>query len=243
MKLQNGSSNLKQKNKYKNMKPSKFFHALFPFIIITIPWLYVAIIWNDLPATIPTHFGISGAPDNYGQKNEIVIAPAILTGVGILMYFLLNNLYRIDPKKKYAPNTSALLSKLAVVVIILMCAVSLFVCYWTLKGKVVGMPIFFCGMSLFIAYIGNLMHSIKPNYFAGFRLLWTLENEENWRKTHQLASKIWFCGGIILAIISLLHSLQIVIIVFMSSILVMSIIPAFYSYKLYKQTSKSNHLN
>ena len=170
------------------------------------------------------------------------MSPAILGTVGILMYFVLRNVHKIDPKKKYTATTSAVLSKLSVATIILLCAVSLFISYWTVKGKVEGLPVLFCGLSLFMAYIGNMMHSIKPNYFAGFRVPWALENEENWRKTHQLASKIWFAGGIILAIVSLLLNFITLLIVFVASIFIMTIIPVIYSYNLYRQSTKMvNH--
>ena len=220
------------------MKQSKLFHLLFPFIMMAIPWVYLAFIWNDLPAIIPTHFGIDGTPDRFGTRNDILLAPAIFSVVGILMYFMMRNIHKIDPKKKYSATTSAIISKIAVVMIILLCAVSLFICYWTLKGKVEGMPVFFCGISLFFAYIGNLMHSIKPNYFVGFRIPWALENEENWRKTHQLASKIWFIGGLALAVVSLLLSLKLLIIVFLSGVLLMVLIPAIYSYNLYRRSNQ-----
>ena len=220
------------------MKQSKLFHSLLPFIIMAIPWVYLAFIWSELPTIVPTHFGISGKPDALGPKNEIFLAPGILTISGIFVYFLLRNIHRIDPKKKYSDTTSATLSKLAVVVIILMCAVMLFIFYWTLHGNVNGMPFFFSIICLFIAYIGNLMHSIKPNYFAGFRLPWTLENEDNWRMTHQLVSKLWFTGGIILAILSLLLDFKIMIIVFISAMVIMVIVPVVYSYRLYKQSLK-----
>lgn len=219
------------------MKQSKLFHLLFPFIMMAIPWVYLAFIWNDLPAIIPTHFGIEGTPDRFGTRNDILLAPAIFSVVGILMYFMMRNIHKIDPKKKYSATTSAIISKIAVVMIILLCAVSLFICYWTLKGKVEGMPVFFCGISLFFAYIGNLMHSVKPNYFVGFRIPWALENEENWRKTHQLASKIWFIGGLALAVISLLLSLKLLIIVFLGGVLLMVLIPSIYSYNLYRRSN------
>ncbi len=225
------------------MKQSKLFHVLFPFIMMAIPWIYLAFIWDDLPQTIATHFGINGIPDKFGPKNEVLLIPGILSGVGILVYFIMRNIYKIDPKKKYSATTSSVLSKIAVVVIILLCATSLFILYWTLKGKVEGLPVFFCGISLFLAYIGNLMHSIKPNYFAGFRIPWTLENEENWRKTHQLASKIWFIGGMLLAVISLLLNLKALFIVFISSIFIMTIIPVVYSYNLFRQSTKSANPN
>jgi uncharacterized membrane protein len=220
------------------MKQSKLFHLVFPFIMMAIPWIYLAIIWKELPATIPTHFGLSGEPDKFGTRNEILLAPAIFTPVAILMYFMLRNIHRIDPKRKYTAETSSIMSKIAVVMIIFLAATALFVTYWTLKGKVEGLPILLSGIGLFLAYMGNLMHSIKPNYFAGFRVPWALENEDNWRLTHQLASKIWFVGGLVLAVVALVVPLKVMIFVFIGTILVMTIIPVMYSYNIYRKMKK-----
>jgi uncharacterized membrane protein len=220
------------------MKQSKLFHVLFPFIIMCIPWIYLAVIWNDLPAIVPTHFNINGVADEFSPKNKIVIGPAVLTVMGICIYFILHNIHKIDPRKKYSETTAGILAKIAVMMIILLCGVTLFILYWSVKGKVQGLNIFLCGISLFMAYIGNLLHSVKPNYFAGFRLPWTLENEDNWRKTHQLASKVWFIGGIALAILSLILNYRITIIVFFVVIMLMTFTPIIYSYKLYKKSLK-----
>ncbi len=217
------------------MKQSKLFHVLFPFIIMSIPWIYLAIVWNDLPAIVPTHFNINGVADKFSPKKEIVIGPAVLTAMGIGIYFILRNIYKIDPRKKYSETTAGILAKLSVMMIILLCGITLFILYWSVKGKVEGLNIFFCAISLFFAYIGNLLHSVKPNYFAGFRLPWTLENEDNWRKTHQLASKVWFFGGIILAVLSLVLSYKITIILFFAVVMIMTFTPIIYSYRLYKK--------
>ena len=220
------------------MKQSKLFHLLLPFIVMAIPWIYLAIIWNDLPPIVPTHFGLNGRPDDFASKPHIILAPAIITIVGIGSYFLLRNIYRLDPKRKYSETTSGVLSKIAVATLILLCAVCIFIMYSSLHGKIEGLNLLFCGVSLFMAFIGNLMHSIKPNYFAGFRLPWALENEENWRKTHQLASKIWFICGIAMAIISLIISDNVLPFVFFGGILLMTLIPTIYSYKLYRRAMK-----
>ncbi len=222
------------------MKQSKLFHLLFPFIVMAIPWIYLAIVWNELPAIVPTHFSLGGKPDAFGPKDQIILMPAILSLVAIGIYFLLRNIHRIDPKKKYAATTSGVFSKLAIMIVLLLCAVLLFIIYWSLHGKVQGLNLFFCCISLFLAYIGNLLHSIKPNYFAGFRVPWALENEDNWRKTHQLASKIWFAGGIIMAITSLIVSDRALIFIFIPGILIMTIVPVVYSYNLFRHSLRSN---
>jgi len=220
------------------MKQSKLFIILFPFIVMAIPWIYLAIIWNELPAIIPTHFGMSGKPDDFASKPHIFFIPGLFSLMGIGIYFLLRNIYRLDPKRKYSQTTSGVLSKISMVLVILLCGLCLFLLYWTRYGKVEGLNILFCGISLFLAYVGNLMHSIKPNYFAGFRLPWALENEDNWRKTHQLASKVWFIGGIIMAIFSLIVTIKVLIFIFITAMLVMTLVPTIYSYKLYKRSLK-----
>lgn len=221
------------------MKRSKLFYVIFPFFMMAVPWIYLAFIWDDLPQIIPTHFGINGAPDNFGQKNEILIIPSVFSVLGILMYLIMRNIHKIDPKKKYKATTAAVLSKLAVITIVFLCVVSLFVFRWTLKGHVEGLQVLLCAMGLFFSYIGNLMYSIKPNYLAGFRVPWVLENEENWRKTHQLASKIWFTGGIVLAITALILKLKMLMIVFMAAVFIMTLIPVLYSYNVYRKSSGS----
>ena len=220
------------------MKKHSILYYLYPFLVVCIPWIYLAVIWNELPATIPTHFGLSGQPDHYGPKSDIFTGPAIISVMSILLYFLLMNIYRLDPKK-YSAATAAVLQKIAHIMPLFFSLLGLLVLYWTVKKKTDGMNLLMTAVGLLLAYVGNLMHSIKPNYFAGFRLPWTLENEENWRKTHQLASKIWFAGGIFLALISLLLPILALMIVFFCCIFVMVLIPAVYSYRLYRDSKKS----
>jgi uncharacterized membrane protein len=220
------------------MNRFKLLQLVFPFIMMAIPFAYLAYIWGDLPQKIPTHFNIDGLPDKFGNKPEILVLLIILAAVSMGVYFLLQNIHRVDPKKKYADTTLSVMVKLSVLIVLLMTFVSLIILYFTLQGKITAMPLMFCGISLFLAFMGNLMHSIKPNYFAGIRVPWTLENEDNWRQTHQLASKIWFAGGIVLAVLSLLLNQKILTAVFITGVLVMAAVPVVYSYLLYKKSVK-----
>ena len=99
---------------------------------------------------------------------------------------------------------------------------------------------FVSGTGLLFAVIGNYLPNLKPNYFAGLRLPWTLENADNWRKTHALAGKLWFAGGLFLAAICLFLPTVIAIITFFVVMTVITIIPCVYSYRLYK-AQKQNH--
>ena len=76
---------------------------------------------------------------------------------------------------------------------------------------------------------------VELEYFAGIRLPWTLENEINWKRTHQLSGKIWFVGGILITVttvfIPFIYAFKIVFI----TIMIMVLIPAIYSYRLFKK--------
>ena len=92
--------------------------------------------------------------------------------------------------------------------------------------------------SLF-AVIGNFMNNIKPNYFVGIRLPWTLENEDNWRKTHQLGGKVWVIGGLLIAVMGILLSPVWMSKIMLAIIVIMVFVPAIYSYRHYQQSKMS----
>ena len=76
------------------------------------------------------------------------------------------------------------------------------------------------------------MKNVKPNYFFGIRTPWTLANDEVWRKTHLLSSKIWVWGNLILATIILIIPNNYSSTVFISGIILLAAIPVYYSYKI-----------
>jgi uncharacterized membrane protein len=220
-----------QNKKWFKMKKS--LHLVVAFAVLA-PAIYLYTIYGKLPETIPTHFGLDGNADDWGPKKELWLLTAILSVVSVLSYLLVANGYKIDPKKKAAENKDRL-QKIAVAVVLFMAAVQVWIIHITWKGAAGNeMRFIFVGGGILFAIIGNYMANIKPNYFAGIRLPWTLENEDNWRKTHHYASRIWFIGGLLIAICSLLLPLTPSIVVLVCTTIAMAIIPAVYSYRLYK---------
>lgn len=221
------------------MRKHTLLRWMFILIINVIPWLYLLSVWNSLPDKIPVHFGIDGTPDQYGQRNQIFFIPATCTVVSVLVYLLLTNIYKLDPKR-WAAKQPAIFLKIAMVVVVFISCISIIVLNWTVSQHTIGLNLVLVMMGLLFAYMGNVMHSIKPNYFAGFRLPWTLESEENWRATHLLGSKIWFAGGILIAVLALLIKPFVMFFIMMGLVLIMVIIPTVYSYRYYKKHKSIN---
>ena len=212
---------------------NKYFKILI-WPIAIIPAIYLLIIWKSLPEKIALHFDWQGHPERYGNKTELLLMVSILGLISIGLFFLLSNIYRIDPKK-YAAENKDRLQRMAFVISIFMSAMSCFIIYSSVKaGFELGIRYVFAGVGLLFSFIGNYMHTIKPNYFAGFRVPWTLNNEDNWRKTHLLGGKLWFAGGLVIAVVCLLLPNTISIIAFFTITMTLVIIPLVYSYHLYK---------
>jgi uncharacterized membrane protein len=203
------------------------------------PIIYLAVVWNRVPEKVPLHYNLSGDPDRYGNKTEFLILFAILLVVNIGLYFLLVNMNRVDPKKKYREENLPRLRKLAFAVCIFISAITCFIIYTTIgSSPKFNSKIIVVAVGLLFTVIGNYMYNIKPNYFAGIRLPWTLENENNWKQTHLLGGKLWFAGGLLIALMAILLPENIVLIAIFVIIAILTVIPAVYSYRLYKKGPK-----
>lgn len=209
------------------------------WLIFIVPAAYLAFIWNELPEKVPMHYNLKGEIDRYGNKSELFIMIAVLFVINIGVYFLLSNINRIDPKKKYREENLPRMRSLAFAISIFFSAIACFILYSCVHAGIKFNPKFIVvGIGLLFTVIGNYFYTIKPNYFAGLRTPWALENEENWRLTHKLGGKLWFAGGIVLAITGLFLNNTALFIVLMATILIMVAIPIVYSYRLYVKQKK-----
>src|SRR5678815_3270040 len=94
--------------------------------------------------------------------------------------------------------------RIAFAVAVFISAVLCLLIYSSIHGNIkFSMRFILAGVGLMLAVVGNYIYNIKPNYFAGIRLPWTLNNDENWRKTHLLGGRLLFGGGLLIAVICL----------------------------------------
>jgi uncharacterized membrane protein len=208
-------------------------------IIWLLPIIYFIKIYAKLPQSVPLHFGWDGKPDRYGTKQDLIWAISLLSIVTIGVYILIRLLPKIDPKKTVGYSVETF-NKIAFAILILLSGVQFFIINSSLTGSFSLNKMFLPFMGLFFAYLGNLMHSIKPNYFVGIRTPWTLEDAGTWRATHQLAAKLWFTGGIIITISTLLIPLNWALPVFISITAIIGLIPIIYSYQYFKDHKKNS---
>jgi uncharacterized membrane protein len=202
--------------------------------IVLLPFIYLAYLWNDLPSKVPMHWNIKGEIDKYGDKSELIIIPFLLP---LLVYVIFLVVPKIDPKNKL----NKMGNKLQTIKFLLtsfMSIIALFIIY-SAKNKSITNPnyiVFLIGLLYLI--LGNYFKIIKANYFIGIRTPWTLENETVWKETHKLGGKMWFIGGFIIIISSLLLDKQTNFTLFIIVTTIISIIPIVYSYLKFQNLKK-----
>ena len=207
----------------KNLK-----RLLLTSAVILLPILAGVILWDQLPNIVPIHFGANGKPDGYATR---AVAVFVMPLVLLAFHWLCTLGTAADPKNKN-------IDKKALGLVLWICPmISLLingVIYVTALGIAIDIPMIF-GLffgCLFVV-IGNYMPKCRQSYTMGIKLPWTLENEDNWNRTHRFAGRLWTLGGLLTIVTAFLGNAF--IFVFLGLVLLMVIIPTVYSYLLYKK--------
>ena len=195
-------------------------------IVILLPILVGLLLWNKLPEQVPTHWGIDGEVDGWSNKAWAVFGlPCILLGLHWLCFLV----SLADPKRDAY-------TKKMLTLVLWICPVISLLFGSLIYTKVLGydlsvnviMPLL---MGLMFIVFGNLMPKMRQSYTMGIKLPWTLENEENWNKTHRFAGKLWVLGGVAAMATAFAGSFWILL----GILILMVAIPTVYSYTLYRK--------
>ena len=204
--------------------------VLYTSILILLPTLIGCVFWFQLPEKMPTHFNLLGQADGYDYKMFAIFG---LPPLMLLMHWLILFLMIKDPKSS---NISSKIQLLIYWIIPFVSCLSMISIYGVSLGYSMMSGILaqiFMGVVMIV--IGNYLPKTRRNYIIGIRLPWTLENDENWSKTHRLAGKIWVLGGLLLFLNTFVQ-LYIYWVFFLTFFLVV-LIPSIYSYQLSKSES------
>ena len=205
----------------------------YVLILIGIPFIYAAYLYPSLPKIIPTHFNIKGEADGFGSKDSIYLGPSIMGIASLFTYFFLTYIKKIDPKRSEQME-DGLFQKFGFFTVLFLTALSMVILYATSHQGISIEKLLFPMMGLAFAGIGLYMPKLKQNYFAGFKLPWTLDNVDNWNATHKIAGKVWLYGGVIQFFAGLVFSSVASFVIFFIAMVVMVLVPTIYSYRMFK---------
>lgn len=202
-------------------------------IVVLLPFLYLAYIWNQLPESVPLHWNFKGEIDRYGDKIELLLIPILLP---LLVYGIFLVVPKIDPKKKLHKMGNKFQS-LKVLLTTFMSILAIYILYSAKNPTFTNPNHLLILIGILYIILGNYFKTIKANYFIGIRTPWTLESESVWKETHQLGGKLWFIGGILVVLAGFILEEQPNLIVFLIITGIITIVPVVYSYLLFRKNS------
>lgn len=198
--------------------------------LVLLPLVAGLLLWNRLPEQLPMHWNAAGEIDGWGSRLMVVCAEPLFL---LVIHWVCVVACFIDPKNK-GQNRKAL------GLVLWICpAVSLLAGFMTLSaalgmGLQIGkLVLIFLGV-LFIV-IGNYLPKCKQNYTIGIRVMWALEDEENWAATHRFASRLWVGCGVASLLLAFLPWATVSLWLSVGLILLASLASVLYSYIFYRK--------
>lgn len=192
-----------------------------------------AVLYNRLPNTMASHFGMNNEVNGTMSKEMSLLMLVLLGLVPLIMRIIRS----IDPKKANFEKFPAAFEVTRFGVTILLAVVGWSIIIYNLGYGLDFKKITIISLGALFAVMGNFLTQVKPNYTFGIRTPWTLANEEIWRKTHRLGGPLMMAGGVVSFIAAFLVT-PIAIIVFIAAIVISSFIPIIYSYVMFSRLSK-----
>jgi uncharacterized membrane protein len=164
-------------------------------VVIALMVAFALAVYGRLPEQIPTHFDLSGEPDDWTDRFPgAFVMPALAAGV----YLLLFALRRIDPRRAHYQRFEGTYWVILNVIAITMAAFQVLT-----LGLALGWPIdmgraITVTVGLLFVGLGNYLPRIRSNWWIGIRTPWTLESETVWRETHRVAGWTFVAAGLAL---------------------------------------------
>ena len=197
-------------------------------VITILPMLGGIVMWDKLPEKLPTHWGFSGEVDGWSAKPfAIFFIPLFM----LAMHLVCTVATSIDPKNNGVNSKIFTLVLWICPVLSVVCMTASFAEAFGKSVKVeLIVPLV---MGILFLIIGNYLPKCKQNYTIGIKIPWTLNDEDNWNKTHRLAGTVWTVCALV--IIAGAFFKELVVFTTFIPIAVMVFVPMIYSYIYYRK--------
>ena len=205
-------------------------------IVILLPMLLGLILWNRLPDTMVTHWGAEGAADGaMGKAFAVFLIPVICLALHLICVF-----FTLMDKGNKEQNPKVVRVCFWITPIIsLLCNGYIYAFALDSQFNMIMLgTMSFMGV-VFILF-GNYLPKCKPNRTIGIKVVWALNNEENWVKTHRFAGKTWVLAGVIFLLSLAIPGSMGMVVKAVAMLLLLS--PILYSYLYYRKQLKEGKI-
>jgi uncharacterized membrane protein len=205
---------------------TKINFVVLTSVICLLPIVLALAIYDELPQKMPMQWDFAGNPTWYAHKLVVVLAlPLFFMALNIIVRLIFNC---YGKKENISKVVRLIVEWLMPALSITIVPIMLY------KSMGVNIPIniivpVFVG-ALFVV-LGNYLPKNRQNDIVGIRLPWTLDDCDNWNKTHRMAGILWIVCGIIMIVLAFLPlTITAKTVLFLANVALIVVVPVFYSY-------------
>jgi len=135
-------------------------------------FILIASVWGDLPEQIPTHFDLSGQPDDWGGKRSLVIVQIVVTALYLLLTYVSRYPHQFNyPWRISGENAAAQYRNARQMLILVKTEMVVFFGYlqWTTIQVAYGKAQNLGGLSILIA-LATIIGTLSAYIMRGYRL-------------------------------------------------------------------------
>jgi uncharacterized membrane protein len=206
------------------------------WILCAISAIVSVIVLQEIPTgmELPLHWGIDGQPDRFGPAWKALFMPPFVMAI---LLGIFSSLKWFEPRKDNLQKSLRALSGIVMGAILMMLVLQAGNVALALGNEVsmVRLVIFSIGLMLIVT--GNFLSKTRSNFFIGIRTPWTLSSDVIWRRTHRLGSRLFMLSGAIMLVSSWIIAQNYFIYLVLGVVLPAALIPVFYSWWLWRQSS------
>lgn len=210
--------------------------SLIVLSLIAVAVIVGALLWNQLPEQMASHWNANDEVDGYMPKFWGIFLMPLVT-LGMFGLFLL--LPNIDPLKANISQFRGVFNLFILLITAFMLYIHALIIAWSLgyqNFRISSAMLPFLGV-LFI-FIGYMLRQAKRNFFIGIRTPWTLSSDTVWDKTHQLGSVLFMISGALVILGSILGGMIAFWLLFVL-LIGSSLFLVVYSYFLYRDETRA----
>ena|SRR5579871_2349636 len=208
--------------------------TLYIVLLFAAVALYTAIVYPSLPDRIPIHWNIRGEIDGWGPKSTVLISPAMI----LLGLVLLHGLPALSPIRFKIDTFRPTFNYMMVIVSALFAFIAVLMIVAAQHHDFAIGKFLVAGISLFLAWLGNLLGKTRRNFYVGVRTPWTLASERVWNATHRVAARWMVAGGLVSAVLAFFG----LFVACFGVIMVTCLYPVLFSFVYYKRLERSGGL-
>jgi uncharacterized membrane protein len=186
----------------------------------------------ELPARIATHFDLYGNPNGYSSRE---FGARLLPLVSIAIWVLMRFGMLAAPESWRARMVNAPMAAASFLMVAFLSGLHIAILNAALHGGIgLGRELVLLLGACWIG-LALLFPRVRRNPIFGVRTAWTLSSDENWARTHRVASYTFFVGGavcVIAGVVGATAAVSFGMVVGVASALV----PAVYSWSIARHT-------